>query len=442
MFSLWLSTPQLEGQAVLSGTSWTENFDSLGSGLPTGWSVVKSASATSLGTAVAFTTATTNWSATSGEFANFASTSDGSGTTFDGSENSATQAASPNRCLGVRQTGSLGDPGAAFLFQIQDTMGFANFQLSLDLNMLSLQPRSTTWTIDYGIGSTPANFISLGTYTDPGTFGATRRTFSFGNALDNQSQTVWIRIVALANSTGSGSRDTFGIDNFNLSYTSFSDTHTAPSITTQPPSRTTNNAGTSVTFTVAASGTAPFTYQWFKDGDYIYDNGMNISGAATAALTLTGVLAADAGAYSVQVSNPYGHASSSNAVLVVIDPLITVQPVSRTNVVGDTANLSVTAVGTPLVNYQWRFNGKEIDSATDSLLSLDDVQTTNTGAYSVVVSDSAGSVTSTVAQLVVVQPPPNLLARWDFNDPSAPPSAPPPSLGTGTSTVVGSPVGS
>jgi hypothetical protein len=44
------------------------------------------------------------------------------------------------------------------------------------------------------------------------------RTISFGNALDNQALPVWIRIVALDLSTGSGSRDTFGIDNFRLNY--------------------------------------------------------------------------------------------------------------------------------------------------------------------------------------------------------------------------------
>ena len=44
------------------------------------------------------------------------------------------------------------------------------------------------------------------------------RTISFGNALDNQAQPIWIRVVALDLSTGSGSRDTFGIDNFRLNY--------------------------------------------------------------------------------------------------------------------------------------------------------------------------------------------------------------------------------
>ncbi|HEY1490789.1 MAG TPA: hypothetical protein VGF90_07090, partial [Verrucomicrobiae bacterium] len=54
---------------------------------------------------------------------------------------------------------------------------------------------------------------------DPGTFNTTNRTFALGADADNQPNNVWIRIAALSNATGSGSRDTFGIDNFLLSWT-------------------------------------------------------------------------------------------------------------------------------------------------------------------------------------------------------------------------------
>jgi hypothetical protein len=72
------------------------------------------------------------------------------------------------------------------------------------------------------VGNSPGSFTPVGTYTDPGIFASTNKTFSFGAALDNQSQNVWIRVVALSASTGAGSRDTFGIDNFTLSYTAAS----------------------------------------------------------------------------------------------------------------------------------------------------------------------------------------------------------------------------
>jgi hypothetical protein len=59
----------------------------------------------------------------------------------------------------------------------------------------------------------------LGTYSDPGVFGATSRTFSLGADADNQTSNVWIRVAALTAAAGTtGSRDTFAIDNFSLSW--------------------------------------------------------------------------------------------------------------------------------------------------------------------------------------------------------------------------------
>ena len=84
---------------------------------------------------------------------------------------------------------------------------------------------------------------------------------------------------------------------------------TAPSITVQPVSQTLT-AGGSVTFSVAATGTAPLGYQWRKDG-------VAISGATGNTLTLTGLLATDAGVYSAVVSNAAGSATSSSALLTV-----------------------------------------------------------------------------------------------------------------------------
>jgi hypothetical protein len=207
-----------QGQVTLSGTNYVQNFNSDGAGLPAGWSVRTNASATSPGTPAVFITATTNWGASSGQFANFASTINNDGSLFAGSETPSVQTAATNRCLGMRQTSTYGDPGAAFVLQLHDTAGRSNFRLNFDFNMLNLQGRSTVWTVDYGLGENPASFVAVGTCTDPGSYGSTPKTFTFGGALDNQNQTVWIRVVALAVSTGTGSRDAMGIDNVLLSY--------------------------------------------------------------------------------------------------------------------------------------------------------------------------------------------------------------------------------
>jgi plastocyanin len=82
-----------------------------------------------------------------------------------------------------------------------------------------------------------------------------------------------------------------------------------PAITSHPQSASVT-PGSDVTFTVAATGTAPLSYQWrFGAAD--------IAGATGSAYTLNGVHATNAGTYSVLVFNVAGTATSSNAVLTV-----------------------------------------------------------------------------------------------------------------------------
>src|SRR5262249_50367992 len=85
---------------------------------------------------------------------------------------------------------------------------------------------------------------------------------------------------------------------------------TAPTITTQPADRTVSS-GQTATFTVVASGTAPLSYQWRK-------NGTAISGATSASYTTPAETTADSGAtFSVVVTNSAGSVTSRNAVLTV-----------------------------------------------------------------------------------------------------------------------------
>lgn len=83
----------------------------------------------------------------------------------------------------------------------------------------------------------------------------------------------------------------------------------APTITAHPATQSVT-AGSNVTFTVAASGTAPFTYVWKKGTE-------TIANATSATLTLNNVQPADAGSYSVVVSNAVGSATSNGATLTV-----------------------------------------------------------------------------------------------------------------------------
>jgi hypothetical protein len=218
LLSLAADVLTASAQVTLTGTQYTETFNAIGSGLPPGWSVRTNATGTNLGTSATVTLAATSWATATGQFANFASTLSNSGTNFLGTEAVTNQAACTNRCLGIRQTGSFGNPGAAFVLQLQNTLGFADLQLSLDCNLLNVQDKSTVWTIDCGVGSNPGSFTALDTFADPGVFGATTKTVSLGSARDNLDQNVWIRVVARSAATGTNKCDTFGIDNVKLSY--------------------------------------------------------------------------------------------------------------------------------------------------------------------------------------------------------------------------------
>ncbi|HEV7402144.1 MAG TPA: Calx-beta domain-containing protein [Chthoniobacteraceae bacterium] len=88
-----------------------------------------------------------------------------------------------------------------------------------------------------------------------------------------------------------------------------------PSIGTQPQGQSIA-AGRNAQFSVTASGFGTLTYQWLFNGLAITDGG-NISGATTATLTITGAVAADAGSYTVAVSNAGGSVTSSAASLGV-----------------------------------------------------------------------------------------------------------------------------
>lgn len=183
-------------------------------------------------------------------------------------------------------------------------------------------------------------------------------------------------------------------------------TSAAPPVITSQPASATANAGSTVSFTVAASGAAPLSYQWFKNGTNKLADGGSLSGSTTASLTLAKVSDADGGGYAVVVSNPAGSATSSSATLRIVDaPVIVSQPASQTNTAGTTATFTVAARGAAL-NYQWRFNGAEIQGATASSYTRSNVRQADAGNYTVAVSNTAGSVVSSPATLTVIAPAP------------------------------------
>jgi len=101
-----------------------------------------------------------------------------------------------------------------------------------------------------------------------------------------------------------------------------------PHITKQPRSQTVL-LGASPSISVSATGTEPLSYRWMHNGANLADVG-EFHGTPTPTLTIDSVQAADAGAYTVVVSNSAGSVTSDNAILAVVDaastPVFTTQP--------------------------------------------------------------------------------------------------------------------
>ena len=174
---------------------------------------------------------------------------------------------------------------------------------------------------------------------------------------------------------------------------SVSDLDVAPSITTQPASLSLTS-GNDAVFAVVAYGTEALSYQWRF-------NGANIAGANSPVLRLAGVTGANAGSYSVTVSNSAGDEDSNNAVLSVtqgapaaVAPSIVTQPSPVTVNSGNTATLAVGVAGTGPFTFQWRRNGADMSGATSAVLTFNSVALPNAGDYSVRVTNSAGQVVS------------------------------------------------
>lgn len=93
----------------------------------------------------------------------------------------------------------------------------------------------------------------------------------------------------------------------------------APGATLAPLNGSKTYAGGTATFRIKANGVVPMTYQWLKNGSPISDGG-NIAGTTSRTLSIRGVIAGDAGNYSVIVSNASGQVTSQAAPLEVLTP--------------------------------------------------------------------------------------------------------------------------
>lgn len=210
----------------LSGTSYSQDFDLIGNGLPLGWrvdSIVNKNAGLGNDAITRFSPTAASWGSTSRGFKNLAS-ADG----LVAASPVADQNASTDRVLGIRQVSAPGwddkDSLASVAFQITNTTGLSAFNLQFKIQSLNTAAkRYHNWIVQYGLGSSPATFTTVATVpavlTLDSNFSNTSVSVNFGAALDNQNQAVWIRLMPSDTTMGSGNRPQVGIDDFNLTWT-------------------------------------------------------------------------------------------------------------------------------------------------------------------------------------------------------------------------------
>ena len=169
----------------------------------------------------------------------------------------------------------------------------------------------------------------------------------------------------------------------------------APTITTQPLGQT-NAVGSNITFTVVASGSTPFTYQWQK-------NNTDIPSATLNVYTINNAATNNSGSYTVAVGNPAGTVNSAAAnLLILAPPVITSQPADTVVLSSNSATFFVAATGS-FLTYQWKQNGVPIIGATNATFSVSNAPYSLSGSsYNVVITNYLKKITSSNATLSVV----------------------------------------
>ncbi len=153
------------------------------------------------------------------------------------------------------------------------------------------------------------------------------------------------------------------------------------------------NAYATASFTVTASGPLSLRYQWQFEG-------ANIAGATSSSLTISNVVQTNVGDYSVVVTDDSGGVTSSNAFLSMY-PYIPTPFTGTVTYWGQSSTFNVQPWGTGPFTYQWFEDGNAINGATNQTLTLTNIQFTNAGLYSIVVSSALGSATNPPAPVTV-----------------------------------------
>lgn len=156
--------------------------------------------------------------------------------------------------------------------------------------------------------------------------------------------------------------------------------------------------GSNVSFAVSVNGNTPFSYQWRRDG-------VAIPGATASVHSLVPARVADAGTYSVVVSNAVGTVTSGPIVLAVVAPTapsISLSSGSSSLFVGGNISISAFVTGSAPITIEWRLNGVPVASGTATSYFKANAQIADSGSYTATAANAAGSTTSSAFTVTIL----------------------------------------
>jgi len=179
-------------------------------------------------------------------------------------------------------------------------------------------------------------------------------------------------------------------------------------IVQQPLSVTNTVPAEAPVFNAVAMGAPPLAYQWYFSASGGAGAFAPLPGQTNQGLTVELPQPTNAGSYYLVVTNAYNAVTSLVATLSLFRAPVIVQqpePASATLFAGQTFSLSAAAVAALPVYYSWTQNGIPLPAGTNSLIAFSPLEVTNSGDYSLIVSNAFGDVTSGVVSLTVIPAP-------------------------------------
>ena len=172
---------------------------------------------------------------------------------------------------------------------------------------------------------------------------------------------------------------------------------TAPAITSISLTNAVIISGQGTNVVLGALGSPAPTYYWYDNNNNLLQSGASFN------LALNNLQLANAGVYSVIASNYLGTARTNFIIGIIVPPCISLPPSNVLLNVGNSATFSVAEGGcaTPAPTFQWYKNGNLIAGATGTNYTITSVALADIGNYNVIISNAAGSVTSSSARLAI-----------------------------------------